>query len=285
MEQLLNNFTTAIGWSILHSLWQGAALYTILRITFMMTPNLSARHKYNASFLGQVILLGLFISTFLYYINIPALFMKKEDLETYIALAPYLTDSQNVRHTFEILFPWFTSLYIIGLLIQLVVFSNGYSRMTYLRRKGLSDTPIAWTIAFEKIKSSLSIQKDVGLFLSTKISVPLTIGHFKPIVLFPFALANQMDLQQVEAILLHELAHIKRNDYLYNLVNVVIETLLFFNPFVWLLTKHIQTEREHACDDVVVTHISSPITYAQALFFATNVKRTNCCLLCYGGNG
>lgn len=75
-----------------------------------------------------------------------------------------------------------------------------------------------------------------------------------------------MDLQQVEAILLHELAHIKRNDYLYNLVNVVIETLLFFNPFVWLLTKHIQTEREHACDDVVVTHISSPITYAQALF-------------------
>jgi bla regulator protein BlaR1 len=95
--------------------------------------------------------------------------------------------------------------------------------------------------------------------------VPLVIGFFKPVVLFPVALATQLDLKQVEAILIHELSHIRRNDYLINLVKTCIETLLFFNPFVWLTTKFIQIEREHACDDLVVNFTGTPLTYAHAL--------------------
>ena len=97
------------------------------------------------------------------------------------------------------------------------------------------------------------------------MNVPLVIGYFKPVVLFPIALATQLELNQVEAILIHELSHIRRNDYALNLMKTVIETLLFFNPFVWLAGKFISIEREHACDDLVIKHTGTPLTYAHAL--------------------
>ena len=83
--------------------------------------------------------------------------------------------------------------------------------------------------------------------------------------LFPVALAAQMDMRHVEAILIHELSHIRRNDYVFNLIRTMIETILFFNPFVWLTGKFIDIEREHACDDLVVTLTNAPLTYAHAL--------------------
>ncbi|RZM22267.1 MAG: M56 family metallopeptidase, partial [Pedobacter sp.] len=95
--------------------------------------------------------------------------------------------------------------------------------------------------------------------------VPLVLGFLKPVVLFPVALANNMDLNQVEAILIHELSHIRRNDYLLNLVKTAIETILFFNPFIWLSGRFIHIEREHACDDLVVAFTGTPVTYAHAL--------------------
>ena len=101
------------------------------------------------------------------------------------------------------------------------------------------------------------------------------IGFFKPVVLFPIALATQLDLKQVEAILIHELSHIRRNDYLINLVKTCIETLLFFNPFVWLTTRFIHIEREHACDDLVVNFTGTPITYAHALLKLELLKNKN----------
>ncbi|MCY1520574.1 BlaR1 peptidase M56 [compost metagenome] len=113
--------------------------------------------------------------------------------------------------------------------------------------------------------SQLDIHKKVKFFLSSNVNVPLVIGYFKPVVLFPVALATQLEMRHVEAILIHELAHIRRNDYILNLIKTLIETLLFFNPFVWLISKFIGVEREHACDDLVVKHTGAPLNYAHAL--------------------
>ncbi|MGF1924905.1 MAG: M56 family metallopeptidase, partial [Bacteroidia bacterium] len=109
------------------------------------------------------------------------------------------------------------------------------------------------------------ISKPVNFLLSSKVNVPLVVGYFKPVVLFPIALANQLEIKQVEAILIHELSHIRRNDYILNLLKTVIETLMFFNPFIWLTGKFIRIEREHACDDLVVKHTGTPLAYAHAL--------------------
>src|SRR5690606_29706172 len=120
----------------------------------------------------------------------------------------------------------------------------------------------------------LQIKQRVRFHLSEKVSVPMVLGHLKPIILFPVALVSNLELAQVEAILTHELAHIKRRDYLLNLLKVAIETILFFNPFVWLLSRHIETEREHACDDIVMMWTLSPIAYAQALMSVELLKTT-----------
>lgn len=92
------------------------------------------------------------------------------------------------------------------------------------------------------------------LFLSEKMLIPFTAGFIKPMILFPVALLNRLSEEQVEAILLHEMAHIKRHDYLFNILQRIMEIVLFFNPMIWLLAKDIRREREFCCDDLVIDY-------------------------------
>ena len=116
-----------------------------------------------------------------------------------------------------------------------------------------------------KANAATMIKKKVALWLSEKIDVPATLGFIKPIVLLPIASINQLTTEQVETILLHELGHIKRNDYLVNLFVAIAETILFFNPFAVLLATHLKKERENSCDDFVLSFRNQPETYAKAL--------------------
>ncbi|ASU35995.1 hypothetical protein MuYL_4110 [Mucilaginibacter xinganensis] len=110
-----------------------------------------------------------------------------------------------------------------------------------------------------------NIPKNVKVGLSKLVDVPCMVGYFKPVILLPFALTTYLSTDEIEAILLHELAHIKRNDYLINTLQQVISVLLFFNPCALLINKIINEERENCCDDLVVKATADPITYAKAL--------------------
>jgi len=266
METFVQHLTAALGWSIVHSLWQGALLYSLLCLIYSLWPETKAKYRYSLAYAAQILLLTLFFSTLFFYCwkLFPSSTTLTKDL-TLFSPAEFFTTPVNKWAILERMLPWFSSIYILGLLLQLIFFGNSFSKLRQLRRSGLSEAPIEWLLAFQELRHKLSISKEVILQLSDKVATPLTIGYFKPLILFPVAYAAQMDIRQVESILLHELAHIKRNDYLLNLIKVCIETILFFNPFVWLLSKHIDTEREYACDDMVVEQILSPIIYAQAL--------------------
>ncbi|TYP86669.1 beta-lactamase regulating signal transducer with metallopeptidase domain [Sphingobacterium allocomposti] len=264
MNSLFQNITHALGWSILHSLWQGLLLYSLLCIVYLATPKLSAKYKYLLAFVGQMAIFLSFITTFIHYVDFAPAYSMAEPAAI-LSTGSYAQLSHGFLNKVEPLFPWFTSIYVVGLFVQLIIFTNCFSKLHYLRTRGLLEPPMTWQDPFLQICSQLRIDRDVQLFLSEKVSVPLTLGHVKPIILFPVAFANNLDIKQVESILIHELAHIKRNDYLLNLLKVTVETVLFFNPFVWLFSKHIEAEREHACDDIVVRWVPSPIAYAQAL--------------------
>src|SRR5258708_100504 len=112
----------------------------------------------------------------------------------------------------------------------------------------------------------LNIAKTVKVGLSKLVDVPCMVGFFKPVILLPFTLATYLSAEEIEAILLHELAHVRRNDYLINLPQQVISILLFFNPCTQLINRIINEERENCCDDMVVKTTSNPLTYAKALF-------------------
>ena len=116
-----------------------------------------------------------------------------------------------------------------------------------------------------ELAQRFSIKKKIRIGLSDLVSTPLTVGFWKPVILLPIAAVNQLSLQQTEAIILHELNHIKQNDYLINLFVACLDILLFFNPFSRLLTGIIIRERENSCDDMVLQFRYSPADYAEAL--------------------
>ncbi|MBD1421187.1 M56 family metallopeptidase [Sphingobacterium chuzhouense] len=274
MNGLLQNITQALGWSMAHSLWQGALIYGSLCFIFLLSPKLTSKNKYALALLGQFILSIAFVITFGRYVDIRS---TVEDPFMNYAAAPLTLSpetSSSFSHALHPLLPWMSSLYVLGLSFQFIIFSSSLSRLHYLKTRGLSTIPIRWNQSFQDICYRLQIKQHIQFHLSEKISVPMVIGHLKPIILFPVAFVNNLELEQVESIVIHELAHIKRRDYLFNLFKVAMETILFFNPFVWLLSRYIETEREHACDDIVMKWTPSSIAYAQALMSVELLKNT-----------
>ncbi|TKC05724.1 peptidase M56 [Pedobacter polaris] len=265
MEAIVNNLIKAIGWSILHSLWQGAIIYAILFTILMVWPKMSARLKHNLAFGSLFLIFSSFCFTFFSIFELPTANSIKNIAFNQLAYQDISQFASSFNLKTEAYFPVVVTVYIIGIAFQMVVLSSGYIKLKKLKKSNTIAIPTSWKVIFEMTLFQLKINKKVQFYLSEKVNVPLVIGFFKPVVLFPFSLATQLDAKQVEAILIHELSHIRRNDYLINLVKTFIETLLFFNPFVWLTTKFIHIEREHACDDLVINATGTPLTYAHAL--------------------
>jgi len=111
----------------------------------------------------------------------------------------------------------------------------------------------------------LEIKANISLIESPHISEPLTLGFWKPVVLFPVGMLLQLAPAQVEALLLHELAHIRRHDYLLNLFQLGLEVCFFYHPVFWLLSREARSRREFCCDEVVLRHTSKPMLYAKTL--------------------
>ncbi|MGM1431247.1 M56 family metallopeptidase [Sphingobacterium lactis] len=264
METTAIHIGTALGWGIIHSIWQAAIWYIIYCLLNVALKNRSAATKHNLAFAMQVGIMVSFLATFCYFFERLIQEPSFHGFENGIAANQLIQLEQNPLQI-ERFIPYIVLIYVIGMFFQIGLLIQSILKMRQIRFKGLEGISLEWSELFRTARQKLNIPEGVQLFLSTKIDVPLTLGHLKPFVLFPIAYANKMDINQVEAILLHELAHVKRRDYLINLIKVCIETLMFFNPFVWALSKVIEREREHACDDLVLQHITKPITYAQAL--------------------
>lgn len=265
MENILQYITQALGWSILHSLWQGTLVYILACITIIAFPKASAQFKHTVALISQHIIFAAFVTTFCLMLNI------KNTITIPHTAIQSLQQSQGasmaalLNQYLSSVLPWFSSLYIVGILIQIIIVTHAYTRLHFIRKHGTEEVPPLWRELFNELKQTITIKPNVKFYLSSKVTVPLTIGYFKPIILFPIALVNNLDIKHVESILLHELAHIRRHDYLLNFIKIIIETILFFNPFIWLLSRKIESERENACDDFVVGYTGTPIAYAQAL--------------------
>ena len=109
-----------------------------------------------------------------------------------------------------------------------------------------------WRQSLRRLCGQLRIRRPVRLLESALVDVPMVIGWLRPVILLPASALSGLTPQQLEAIIAHELAHIRRHDYLINLLQSLIETLLFYHPAVWWVSRQIRREREHCCDDLAV---------------------------------
>ncbi|WP_432709822.1 M56 family metallopeptidase [Pedobacter sp.] len=280
MEALVNNIIKATGWSIFHSLWQGTLLYGLLLLTLLLLPKPSARMKHNLAFITMSMIFFCFWLTFFSVFTWPPLSSVSNSL-AFTKVIPVSLGKQA-----EYYFPILVSIYGIGLLMQAVILTGGYYKLWKLKVAPKVSVPKEWQVLFQRITRELEISRNVKFYLSDQVSVPLVLGYLKPIILFPISFASQLEMMHVEAILIHEMAHIRRNDFLLNSLKTAMETILFFNPFTWLCSSMIEREREHACDDIVVQRTHTPLTYAHALLQIEliNEKQTPVFTMAASGN-
>lgn len=259
----------ALGQAIFESVGQALLIYVALQVLVQLMPGLAAKYKYNANYIGLVIICCWFIA------NLFKIYLHNANVANYaLPMANgnfILTENhspsllQQAEQLITQYAKYIAGLYMIGLLLQAIKLTGGFVHIHHIRKQKNLQTDISWTNKAQEICKNLKIVKTVSLYFSEHVSIPLTIGYLKPIIIFPLALINNLDSNQVEAILMHELSHIKRHDYLLNILQCIMETILCFNPFVWLISKTIRLERENCCDDMVIGADYNNFTYSKAL--------------------
>ncbi|WP_160715737.1 M56 family metallopeptidase [Chitinophaga solisilvae] len=272
---ITGNLVHALGWAILHAIWQAFFVYACLRVVLKLWPMASARIKYNLSVVSLAGIFTWFLITL--YQQLAAVSATQKLLVQYTgtdmaagaiqAAAPYPSQTQMVWlfPNLEFCFPALVSLYIAGMLLMAVKFVSDLVQLQQIRTTQVESMGTAWEKHLEHLAAQLALPRKVKLLVSRYVHVPVMLGFLKPVILVPIAMVNNLTEAQLEAILLHELAHVKRNDYLLNIFQSIVETILFFNPFVWLISRIIRQEREHCCDDLVIASTAQPMHYAQAL--------------------
>ena len=169
------------------------------------------------------------------------------------------------KQRFGALMPWLVALWLAGVLFLSLRFLGGLVIAQRLKRLETSPLLEQWQEKLASLCRQLRVSRPVRLCESVLVEVPTVIGWLRPVILVPASALTGLSAAQLEALLAHELGHIKRYDYLVNLLQTAVETLLFYHPAVWWLSSQIRQEREHCCDDLAVATCGNVLMYARAL--------------------
>jgi beta-lactamase regulating signal transducer with metallopeptidase domain len=162
-------------------------------------------------------------------------------------------------------FPWLVMAWGVGVLALSIRLLGGWWLVRRIR-DSVGNTPLPdWQPRFAALTRRIGVSRPVRLFRSVLVQVPTAIGWLHPVILLPASTLTGLSPRQIESILAHELAHIRRHDYLVNLLQSLVETLLFYHPGVWWVSRRIREERELCCDDLAVGVAGDPVLYAEAL--------------------
>ena len=183
--------------------------------------------------------------------------------------------------------PWLSSLVIawcVGVLVFAVRPILSWYTVRRLKVVGVSPVPEALLQLLSRTAERLHIRSAVSLLQSTLVQTPCVVGYLRPVILLPVSVVSGLPPAQLEAILAHELAHIRRHDYLINLLQMLLETLFFYHPAIWWISHRIRVEREHCCDDIAVAVLGNKVEYGRALL-ALEQKRGVATALAVGASG
>lgn len=254
-----SDFLQALGWAVMNSLWQMALLWIVYQLlTAVFHLQKPAQRATLAS--------SLLFAGFTWFVFTFVIVLEKNPLaSSYTTLVNIAGNNEALNHWFSISLPWASLVYLLLLLVPVMNFIRNYRYVQHIRYNGISKAGVEWRMFVQKVAAHLGIRKPVQIWMSEFVNSPVTIGFLKPVILLPVAALNQLTPQQTEAVLLHELSHIRRMDYLTNLFTRIIQTILYFNPFVKAFGRIIESEREKSCDEMVIQFQYEPYGYASAL--------------------
>lgn len=286
-EFLSERILQSLGWTFIHSLWQGAIVALILGFMLTLFKKHAASVRYTLAVLSLAALFILSVMTFVrYFTSIPgngnpavagtipvpgeALIISGGSNTTTLNEAAPITNGvtglfEKLTGYFTLQFPLVVSLWFLGMVLFLVKMVGGLIYSERIRFVGITPFPETWTRKISALKSKMKISRPVKLVESCLVRVPMVIGFIKPVILIPLGALSGIPRDQVEAIIAHELAHIRRNDFLVNIFQSIVESIFFFHPAAWWMSRIIRREREHCCDDLAVSVCNESVVYAKAL--------------------
>jgi TonB family protein len=266
----------ALGWTLLHFCWQGAMVAGMLWCVLGLLGGRSSTARYGAACIAMLLLVALPLLTFARLVAKEYRAKSAHRLTMVLDMNVYLQAnvsgpgnawparaSQALDHSM----PWLLAAWLLGALFFLVRLNFGLVVARRLSRSGV-DTPSAVLLAgFDKLRQRMGVSRAVRLLHSARVQVPTVAGWLKPVILVPASCLTGLSAEQIEAILCHELAHVRRHDYLVSVFQSLAEALLFYHPAVWWVSKQIRRERECCCDELAVANCGNALAYARALSY------------------
>lgn len=267
----------ALGLALVHFVWQGAVIALLSAGILALLARATASTRYVVASSGLAAMIMTPVLTLVVLTNIglsarPVVLVSP----TGVALAT-TADAQSIAHSATvahsgswpaeldaalraITFAW--SIVVLALTLRL---AHGWVRVERIRRSSTEVAGESLRNATRRMAIALRIRSLFRVTESAAVDVPMVIGWLRPVILMPASAVAQLSPGQLEAIIAHELAHIRRHDYLVNALQNLAETLFFYHPGVWWISQQIRIEREHCCDDLAVEACGDRIAYARAL--------------------
>lgn len=273
--EINNQILEALGLSLVHSLWQGAALLFLVLLTLVSLRNRRAKTRYSVILLG-ILALPCLLALNLNYFWPEPIVDNSAAIES-VSLTNSLnlpTDFQPVsinpqssstvlwlkEHASTIAMVWF-----IGMALFLMKVIGSFVWMKRLTKRALPMKGEAINTLLERAKAVLGISKKIQLKSSSWIKSPVILGIIRPTILFPIGLIEGLSVEEVEAILYHELAHLKRNDFVINIIINVLQIIFFYHPAYWWLKSQLDNEREYATDELALQYSEKKLPMIKAL--------------------
>jgi len=262
--------------TLLHFLWQGSVIGLGLALALRMTARSTARLRYALACLALVMMAAAPVLTYVQLNRAPKSAEQRVvraetvpnsggEVSTSMQASRSAVNTQNSNDkSFEptILL---VSVWAFGVLLLASRLLGNWLWVGWLAKRESAQVP-AWLQDKSRVLAArIRVTKDFRIFQTNRVTSPMVIGWLKPVILIPMSAVTQLSPEQMEAILAHELAHIRRHDYLINLMQSAVETVLFYHPGVWWVCRQIRTEREHCCDDVATAMCGDRRDYAKAI--------------------
>ena len=279
MNFLMNDaLIKAISWTLIHSLWLGLAAAFLAGITLLLTKKAAPATRYNL--LAGLSIAFLIAIGFIFYneLETHATVLRADKLvesslqtEQLVSVSPaMIREETSAPFSMVTVFiskygSWIVLTWFVVFLFKCIRMTGDLRQVYRARNYETITPPEMWLKRVSELQATLRIKRSVQLLESRLVTIPSVTGLFKPVILVPVGLLNNIPQDQVEAILLHELAHIRRSDYAVNLMQTFIEILFFFNPGILWISSLLRDERENCCDDLAISVTNNKKEFVNAL--------------------
>ena len=270
-----------VSWALIHFLWQGSLVAIALALMLYLLRGHAAAVRYRWAVGALLMALVLPVWTTWHYLDsdradrwfeaTPPDTMPDSELtsagssaQASVVIEPTAPGTFSI-FSLESTLPLVFSLWLGGVICLSLIHLDGWRRVRRLTRRRVRPVTRSWQQRVQELSRQLGIPRAVTMLESALVEVPAVVGWLRPVILMPAATLSGLPPALIESVIMHELAHVLRRDHLVNLLQVVAETLLFYHPAVWWISRQIRNERENCCDDIAVAACGDRVVYALAL--------------------